>query len=88
MPTDPGDTPSPLTEEERTRTLYEQLESHASQLGEFFSSVQIVCSNLEPDGATRRYHRGSGDYYARMGVVRDWLRAADRDTNKEQDEEE
>lgn len=90
MSTDSGepDLPTPLTEEQRAQQLSDALKRHADQLSEFFTSVQIVCTSLEPDGATRRFEKGSGDYYARMGAVRDWLRASDRVSNKEEEDDD
>lgn len=65
--------PDPLSEEQRTDLLNEMLARHTNILAEHFSSVQIICTKLEPDGNTRRFHKGSGDFYARLGATAAWL---------------
>lgn len=50
------------------------VKAHVDQLGEHFDSVQIMCSNLEQGGEfTAKYASGSGNWYARVGMTREWL---------------
>lgn len=72
--------PPPLSEENRTRLLEELLARYANQLAEHFSSVQIIATRLEPDCSTRRFDKGSGDFFARIGAARDWLKRAEDPT--------
>ena len=55
--------------------LTKLLDRVLDQLGEHFSSVQIVCTKHE--GGTKHYHRGVGDFYARRGAADKWLRDDD-----------
>lgn len=63
----------PLTEEQRALELLRYISRLTSQLSEHFSCVQIIATRLESDGGTRKFAHGSGDFFARKGVVRDWL---------------
>jgi len=64
--------PSPLTDDELVEQLNDLLRRHAVQLGEHFSSVRIIATQLQADG-TRKFQAGAGDYYAQRGAVRAWL---------------
>lgn len=60
-----------MTNEELTELLDKVLD----QLGEHFSSVQIVATIHESTATgTSHYSRGLGDFYARRGAVDKWLR--------------
>lgn len=74
-PTSPGESESrpPLTEEQLAEELAALLKRHANMLAEHFSSVQIIATKLEPDGGTRGFGQGSGDWYARLGAARAFL---------------
>lgn len=77
MPADASgdqDPTPPLSDEEKSDALTAMLERHAAQLGEHFSSVQIIATEHTHDG-TRRHAAGNGDYYARMGAAKSWLDA-------------
>lgn len=52
-----------------------KLKEALSLLGEYFDSVQIFCTRCEmgtADGTVRAI-RGSGNWYARVGLVHQWL---------------
>lgn len=57
-----------LTHEQRIR----ELESAVSKLSEFFDAVQINATYLTESGTTRGVKRGSGNYYARQGLCREF----------------
>jgi hypothetical protein len=52
-------------------------------LGEHFDTVQIFVTRYEgsegPDAGTTAIVRGIGNYFARLGHVKTWVRAADND---------
>lgn len=45
----------------------------AHRLVEHFDCVQILCSSLKPDGSTEIFRRGSGNWFARKGMMHDYL---------------
>lgn len=49
----------------------EILDKHLGMLAEHFTSVQIVATQLLPDGNTKLYTRGSGDWFARRGACQE-----------------
>lgn len=51
----------------------ELVESHLSQLSEFFDTVQIFATRHEAEG-TINVQMGQGNFYARYGHVRLWLK--------------
>jgi hypothetical protein len=57
-----------VTEEQVT----EMLDKVRAQLAEHFDAIQIHVSWLNPDGTTSMRHRGSGNYYARVGMSQDF----------------
>lgn len=51
------------------------LDKHLDQLGEHFTSVQIIATNHESTATgTTHFARGLGDFYARRGATDRWLR--------------
>lgn len=52
--------------------LEDLIANHVSQLMEHFSSVQIVAT-LVTDKNTVGFKRGAGDWYARIGMAREFL---------------
>lgn len=52
-----------------------RLKEAVAHLREHFDSVQIVVTryNTAPSGGTVIRYKGSGNYYARIGSVTDWL---------------
>lgn len=44
----------------------------ASRLSEHFDSVRIFCTK-HGRGQTKNYTTGSGNYYAQVGQVREWV---------------
>ena len=53
-----------------------EIERHVAQLEEHFDSVQIICTGHR-DGKTTSTCSGSGNWYARIGSVREWLTTQD-----------
>ena len=53
------------------------LEGAAARLAEHFDHVQIVVTYPAPNGATRLVASGEGNWYARLGAVRSWLKRQD-----------
>lgn len=51
----------------------EILERHVAELAEIYDAVQILASNLEPDGSTHGQKRGSGNWYARQGMAQEFI---------------
>lgn len=56
---------------ERDR-LMEFLGAHTAKLSEHFTSVQIVATR-DAGQNTEVFSTGSGNYYARLGSVQEWL---------------
>jgi len=48
---------------------------HVNQLSEHFDSVQIFCTKRTTDGSndTAAFAQGTGDWYARVGHVQEWI---------------
>jgi hypothetical protein len=54
------------------------LKSHAAQLAEHFDSVLIIATKYRPaGGGTSHSSYGEGDWYARYGAARAWLKNED-----------
>lgn len=49
-----------------------EIERHVAQLGERFDSIRIIASRNQ-DGKTITCSSGSGNFYAQLGSVRDWV---------------
>jgi hypothetical protein len=58
-----------MTEDQAIRVL----DRFRHQLAEHFDATQVHVSWVDPDGRTSILHRGSGNYYARMGMANDFL---------------
>lgn len=58
-----------MTNEEAEKIL----EKAALDLGEFFSSVQILASWPDGEGRTKGSKRGCGDWYARQGLAHEFI---------------
>jgi hypothetical protein len=56
------------------------LDSTTAKLSEHFGSVQIVASIVEPNGGTRSYRSGSGDWYARRALCQEFVELDQADT--------
>lgn len=54
------------------------VDRHVEDLREHFQVVQILCSSENEDGGTLRIFRGRGNWFARIGMVREFV-----DSNKE-----
>lgn len=54
------------------------------QLGEHFDTVQIfvTCHESGEEGGTVSCINGSGNYYARVGLVNEWLTKEDEKTRE------
>lgn len=57
-------------------------------LSEHFDSVQVVCTRSETDGSWSMYMKGAGNYFARVGSVREWLLRDEEGTRKNVQEAE
>lgn len=56
------------------RATFDMLQSHANQLSEHFSSVQIAATKVNPNGSTSDFAAGSGDLHARVHLADWWVR--------------
>jgi hypothetical protein len=45
-----------------------------------FDAVQIVASRIEPDGSTRSFMRGAGNWFARRGLCEAFIERDQADT--------
>jgi hypothetical protein len=59
-------------------------------LREHWDNVQVFCSRIDPDpkkeddaGSTQRLIMGRGNYYARIGQVKEWVTTEDQKTREE-----
>lgn len=55
------------------------LEKHAREIGEHVEAVQIIVTNTE-GGICQLCYRGAGNLYARLGMVREYLKILDSQT--------
>jgi hypothetical protein len=65
-----------MTDEQRTKII----DAAAARLSEFFGSVQIVASAVLPDGTTRGFRAGNGDFYARRALCQEFVELDQADT--------
>lgn len=66
-----NDTDSDKEKKDRDLAIVNQ---HLNQLMEHFDCVQIFCSRYNPgEEGTTWVNRGQGNYFARLGQVRDFL---------------
>jgi hypothetical protein len=49
------------------------IERKVAELAEYVDAVQIFASALQPNGTTKYWAIGSGNFFARKGQVDDWL---------------
>jgi hypothetical protein len=49
------------------------VEGHAKQLGEHFDAVVVLCTRHDGARGTRTCTKGSGNWHAQYGVVKEWL---------------
>lgn len=49
------------------------VEEYLKKLMFRFDAVQIFVTRQEPDGRTMGYASGNGNFYARWGIVNEWL---------------
>lgn len=61
------------------------VEKHVEALGEHFDTVLVFCTRHDSGGAggTVNVHVGSGNWFARLGQVREWLIKMDADVKWE-----
>lgn len=64
-----------MTAEQQADQDTKWIETMAEQIGERFDAVQIIATRHEPATAcgTISFEAGTGNFHARLGVVRDWL---------------
>lgn len=55
----------------------------AKKLGEQFDAVVILCTRHEGSKGTRTVAKGSGNWHAQYGLVREWLVNRDEDIRVE-----
>jgi hypothetical protein len=69
--------------EERQKEELKKLEiidAHVAQLSEHFDLVQILVSNHHDNTGSTAIYRGSGNWFGRYGMIRDWYVKAEEDT--------
>ena len=66
------------SDEALVKRQWKVLDSHIAQLAEHFDSVQVVVTSHCPQTGTSTYGAGSGNYYARLASVDNWVRAEKR----------
>lgn len=49
------------------------LERHVDELAEIYDAVQISATWLDPDGKTHSQKRGSGNWYSRQAMAREFV---------------
>lgn len=77
MSTTPEETPE-------IKMQREQIDKALQNLREYFETVQILCTSLLPDdGKTRFWQRGSGNWFARVGQIKDWIIRQDEESRCE-----
>ena len=62
-----------MTKDELNERVQAMIARHVVQLSEHLSSVQIVCTKLEPNGTTTFFKFGSGDLFARAKACETFL---------------
>lgn len=64
---------------------FERVRRAAEALSEHFDSVQIFCTRHDTggEGGTINVKFGVGNYYARLGHIREWLIKEDEATREE-----
>lgn len=60
---------TPMTRPETERLV----DDIAHRICEHFDCVQILASRLKPDGSTEIFRRGAGNWFARKGMMHDYL---------------
>lgn len=50
------------------------IQSHAAQLSERFETVQIICTQHNPQMGTRKHCAGSGNAFARIAATEEWVK--------------
>lgn len=67
-----------MNEPSQREALEKRVVQAVHQLGEHFENVQIFCNNHEREtGGTLHFVKGSGNVFARMGHVREWVISMD-----------
>ncbi len=61
------------TTEERDTERLAILKKHVAELAEHYDAVQIVATWLASDNLTRSHKCGSGNWYARTGLCREFI---------------
>jgi hypothetical protein len=50
-----------------------EMERHVRELSEIYDAVQVCATWLDPEGKTRSQKRGSGLWYARQQICREFI---------------
>ena len=55
--------------------IISRVNKFVDEIGEFTDSVQVVVTypSLDGNGSTQCYERGTGNYYARLGAILEWV---------------
>ena len=67
-----------VSSDEQEKVDMDRVKRAVEELAEHFDSVQVFCTRKEPlgseaEGGTVNVAYGSGDWFARYGVVRMWV---------------
>ena len=62
------------TSEESEREISELVDQCVARLMEHCDAVQIFVSVQDKDDKTSVYRGGRGNYFARLGMVKEWVR--------------
>lgn len=66
-----------MTDDERLKIV----ERHVAELAEIYDAVQVVGTWLTLDGYTKSHKRGSGNWYARQQMAREFIEENVADEN-------
>lgn len=50
-----------------------EIDRHVRELAELYDAVQVTGSWLTPEGRTKSHKRGSGNFYARLALCREFI---------------
>lgn len=66
-------------EQEKNNQYVKILETRVENLRAHFDSVQIVATRFNENGSTTLYDAGDGNWFARYGSLKDWVRKQERE---------
>lgn len=62
-----------MTDEQRDAERLAILQRHVDELAEHYDAVQIVVTWLTSENSTKSYKRGSGNWYSRQALCREFV---------------